>query len=318
MLRRAALSLILTACGPELFTDVDPANLALQRPGAFVVFGWLGEGEARRPLSVFLDEEGRELSREPALVIRTAAGDLLWRDEEVATPTQPCMAFCDEDGCHGSNEHGPGIDVRAVLAPRAGAPVPVVEPMPIEPPGIDVFYPREHRRTVELEGAVGPFLFLREQTYEDACGVHGLGSVRRKVFSLEERRVIELAPDAQDLEHARSSAPGLFDAEAAEHAADDGAIGGDEGTPEPSEVTLTGLIPRLGRDGLSLSYQLSAEACYACSRGDADDYTRSIRVLARRLPAALAPHAEVPPAVLRFLAAHPELRAGGFSGSEGR
>ncbi len=283
-------------CGPDLWADVDVANLGLQRPGAWAV--WTRDARGRA-VTYFLDERGEERSREPGIVLRTRAGELLWREERVAVPTVPCVGFPELPP-------GEGWETRGLLVPRAGASIEVDPPRPQTTEDEDGWLPNELASTLELRGSAGSLLFLHRSTYAYACGVHGNTAGDTFTWDLEARARVDLRRELarDDLERAAR--------EAVKREVEE-----DEVRPVFGDaLRLTGLVPRYDARGLRLEYQLTADTCYACTKGDAGSYTTSELVGSQLLPASLAPHALLPEAVARFARSHPELTLGGYGGDE--
>jgi hypothetical protein len=286
------LSALLAGCGGDLpSADMAAVNLGLQRPGAWAV--WTRDAGGRAA-TYFLDERGGELCREAGIVLRTRAGELLWREERVAVPTGPC----EPPGL----PPGEGWETRGLLLPRAGAPIEVDPRLPLTSESGEAWIPNEVTSHLELRGSVGSILFLHRSQYAYDCGAHGNTVGDTFAWDLESRARVDLSGEAAD-DVARVLSEAMI-------------VEDDETTFVGESLRLTGMVPRHNGHGLFLAYQLTADTCYACTRGDAGSYTVSELVGANTLPASLARHAILPPAVARFAGRHPELTIGGVGADE--
>jgi hypothetical protein len=294
MRRTLVLPLLLSAgCGPG--PELELASAALRGPGAFAI--WTRDA-SDAATTYFVDDNGRVVASEPGIVLRShAAGDLRWELERVRVPTAPCE--------YPDRPAGEGWSELPRLRPTLGAPIPVGgRDRPMRHAGETP--PNEHHGTVKLVSSVGSLLFLSSSIYDDYCGVHGNASGHRQVWDLERRAFVDLEAEVArfDLERAmREAAPLLRDDQE-----------GEEPDPVPgrAELQLTGIVAGFDQDGLRLRYQITTDACYACSRGDAGSYTISELVDAQLVPSTLAAHALLPSPVARFMRQHPELTVGGW------
>jgi hypothetical protein len=144
----------------------------------------------------------------------------------------------------------------------------------------------EWNQRAELLGSVGPLVFVRTSVWSFACGAHGGNTDSLVVLDLAARRGAALLDDS-----ARAALERAYRAEAAV------AYKADTSGEQPFSLdssALTMLIPRLTGARLTLTYQFTADACYACSDQRWSSYTRSVRLPARELPPALALYADIP------------------------
>jgi len=244
-----------------------------------------------------LDDHGTELDSVSGALIATEDGVWEWREERREVPTQACDAS-EKEGRSSSRQppaRGHATVSKLVLL---GSKVEqrIVEPGQ-EEGGVRKF---DHR--VELVGSVGPFLFVKESTYVDGCGAHGITEASSTVWDAAQRAAIDWAAEIGSVEAPREAAMTAFlDAD-------------DDPFPPGDDLELTELVPRFGLDArLRLGLQMTAATCYACSRGGWGSYTKSVVVDAPRVPARFAPYVAAPGAVRAFADVHPDLRLGGWS-----
>ena len=144
----------------------------------------------------------------------------------------------------------------------------------------------EWNQGAELLGSVGPLVFVRTWVWSFACGAHGGKTDSLVVLDLATRRGAVLLDNS-----ARATLERAYRAEAAR------VFKADTSGAQPFSLdssALTMLIPRLAGARLALTYQFTADACYACSDNLWSSYSRSVRLPARELPPALAPYAAIP------------------------
>jgi hypothetical protein len=135
-----------------------------------------------------------------------------------------------------------------------------------------------------LTGAVGSYLFLREQHLFFGCGAaHPLQSVGGFVWDAKTEKRVALTPPASAVETARKQLAGRGD---------------EEESPRFVEA-----IPRFDADGrLSIGWRFEKPTTYVESEGGGSDYNISIVVESSDLPEPLAPYREPPAAIRNYLA----------------
>ncbi len=149
----------------------------------------------------------------------------------------------------------------------------------------------EVARNVELLGSVGPYAFVTSRLYQFGCGAHGNTAENFHVMNLatgREDTLLDSAAAAAVAQAAREKIVAAFKADTSE---------GARSVDHPDSARLTLLIPSWAGGRLAVAEQFTAEACYACSDGRWDDYSRSVRMPAEQLPPRLAPYATVPPEI---------------------
>jgi hypothetical protein len=293
-------ALILTGCGPETWSDLDPHQLGWQTSGLHAV--WVRDKQGT-PSTYFLDELGDAVAVEDGVVLRTPAGELRWSKQRVPIKTYPCDLF------PGTLPPDDGAYERVSLVPRSGAPIPVapLDVRDLEASGWINTYSNE----LKLLGSVGSLLFLHREAYVFGCGAHGNVATETFVWNLTTGRAVDLEPELSpaDLRRALDAAPPLL----TEVVKVDGEVVMEEHRPGLDELRLTGLIPRHAADGLRLDYQITADTSYVMTRGGGDSYTRSTLIAAGQLPSSLAGCRRLPAAVARFARSRSELTIGGYS-----
>ena len=274
--------------------DDDPGDVEPASATGFFVWSRDGEGRAQTHR---LDAAGREVETLDGIFIATAAGNWQWSERDLPIATSPCERYDDEGGLIRGPEPEPGLATRAVLAHTVSGDEQWVVAAPPDADGAEEF-----QRSVELVGSVGPWLFVRQSTYVYTCGAHGTTGVSAIIWDVSTGSPAAPPVDVGSLGRPR--------AEALRALAEDG-----DGFPATDEtMDLTEIVPSLARDGsLKLGLRFTAPTCYACTRGGAGSYTKSVVVDADRLPDALGAYANAPAAVRGFLATYPEAEVKGWS-----
>lgn len=293
---------------------------------------------ARSPGLGGLDRPSSEHERPPA----PTGGLLLWEqssDGSLQTrwrlpsgevgPTAPGLLLSSGSALWAlTQQEAPSQQMDAACARAQPTTTPAWSLVSVEPPGqeiplfVDVRAAREATRTpgqpwlswlasIAVVGTAGPYLFLRADTYQMACGdAHGLSQSFSSVIDLRTGQPARVLSDAE-----RAALPAAIEGPLRAAYEEERSL--DPTGPLP-EGTLTLLLPALPHDHLTLHYQLTLPDCYACSDGEWSDYTTSVRVPAPTLPAALAPFANAPAGTSDALAAwaatlQPPARAMGYT-----
>ncbi|XXX75518.1 hypothetical protein WMF30_48500 [Sorangium sp. So ce134] len=259
--------------------------------GALVVWGRTGDGP---PRTWHLTEGGAVIRAEPGIVVATGRGEWRWEVREARVETSAC-----DFGLGDTREPGEGTASRAELVLRGrGARQQV-----IAPPDADGSNVIQH--AVEAIGSVGPYLFIEERTYTDACGAHGFEGAAFMVWDAGKGAVVDLLAEVPDVPALQGEAEALLD--------------GDEDDPEAARQEenapdLVQIAPAYDERGaLRLTARLARAACYACGDGAWSSYTRSVVVPAENAPERLAAWVSPPPGVQGFLARNPGVKLGGWS-----
>ena len=253
--------------------------------------------------TLWVSLEGEPLASQPIDGPLWADGDTLWQwvEEPVPVPVFDGRPVFDEPppalaGGTRSVRRGVLRDLSSdleVVAVEAPAPGPV----------------REIIHEVRLVASVGPYVFATERLTVDAFGAHGESRATAHVWDLR------AAAPAQVLTERERTALARGPLQAARRALlDQGAGLGVAPEGPPDDVALVALWPRWDLErGLAVELQIATEVCYACSDGRWSDYTRSVRLPARRVYERLAEHAAIPRWVRRTAAERPDERVAGFT-----
>ena len=238
------------------------------------------------------------------LVIRTgaflAADNALW---EVAQDRVP-MKLCEEcDPAQGKcTKYGTGqneFDIELALR-RLGSDQKIV--LIDWATGSDLLV--GYHRDITLLGLIGPYLFVMHQDYQMTCGAaHGNMSAEFFVWDLgaKSKAVLYSGPEIRAV-RAKDQVRAFQRLKANDW----------EGRAA-SELEFTAIHPQWSKQSLELGYQFTGEACYACSDGLWESYSRSEIVDAHSIPKKLQPFAEPPAAISAFMRDHPEVTIRGFS-----
>lgn len=284
----------------------DPVPPPLPTPEDAYLIWTAGEGGVQ---TTWLDATGAEVMSRGGLVV--AAGDSLW--QVLVAPNKVDVVDC---GClmeqpdPFAEETPPAACLKkqdissTTLHATDGRTVPLLVPE-LEPwtgdPSFDL----------DVYGTVGPYMMLVTSTSGYSCGAaHGFYASSFSVLDLsapeaglqpieavlDQAELAKLAPDA-----AKKARAALMKGE-----------GGLDGLMDPdAPLSLTALQPIWSTEGLSLTVQLTGDACYACSDGEWSAYTRSHRLSLPQVPEKLRPYSDAPPApVVAWVSAHPSERWG--------
>lgn len=307
-------SLMLAQCGGEVSTAparvVVAAPSPAQAPSVVAPTAWLWSGAGEAARTVELAPDGTVRATESGIVMHTRSD--AWRvvREGVTVRTAPCdMAF--GEGPAAIEPAGEGTSERVTLRrERDGAVQVVYDPahaasQPDEEP------PHTLTETVSVRATVGPYLFLRVDTQAYVCGAaHENAAARAIVWDVRAGHAVDLASAVEDLGAARDAAWTAL--EASDRAQGGGVLLEDLSAREG--VDLGEMLPRYDRSGeLRFGYRMAVETCFACGDGEWSSYTTTTELAGRVGPAVFAPWRAAPTSVVRFLAAHPEVEARGWS-----
>jgi hypothetical protein len=252
---------------------------------------WAVAGENAPPSTYELADDGVVLS--VAAGIRIWAAGTLWSSEAAveALPTSPCTGGPDQ-----APQEGRGVRMRLVPADPARKPLEIVTPAADD-------QANDIQQSARVLASIGPYVFVEDSTYAYTCGAHGNTGVAFTVWDVNEGRPIDLLSDLPDREHLLAEGKRTID-----------------GRPEAFDFsrpedppTLTEVLPRFGRHArLETSALVTVPSCYACTDGGWSSYTVSTEVPTLP-PWRLRELGSPPPAVARFVDAHPELTVGGYS-----
>lgn len=153
---------------------------------------------------------------------------------------------------------------------------------------------------------VGPYLFVEYFHDLYMCGAHGVGGFGPGVYDLRTGAQVELVDSVEAEAY-----------EAREGEAARAALIAENEVGEAFEiegVDLTEVEVRWSPEGaLSVAYQFTTGACYACSDGEYGSYSRSHSVPAREVIPALRPYLRAPEAVRRYWSQSPPGERAGWS-----
>ena len=296
----AASIVLASGCGgnrPPVAPAVDLAAGPRAAPpeaeadGEVLVWGKTGDG----PRTTYrVAGDGRVLGEEPAVVIMTSRGELVWREREEDVKLGGC-----EEGTPGELLE-PGKVTHAWLAPRDDQPRQVVVDPSNEGDGVE-----QLTHVVELLGSVGPYLFVHENVDLFACGPHGNSMASFHLWDAEAGKPLDLLLDLPNkLTLARRAEPML----------DEGDMDPEEARKEEDLPELVQIQPVYGeRGGLRVDAQFMRADCYACSDGLWSTYTRSVILPSEWMPERFAAWSTPPVAVVRFLQSRPGFSLGGWS-----
>ncbi|WP_437588614.1 hypothetical protein [Sorangium sp. So ce1000] len=274
---------------PALRSPAPPSDAAIG--GALLVWGRAGDGP---PRTWHLTEGGAVIGEEAGIVVATGRGEWRWEVRDVQVETSAC-----DFGPGDTREPGEGTASRAALVLRgSGARQQVIAPPDAD--GSNVIH-----HEAEAIGSVGPYLFIEERTYTDACGAHGFEGAAFLVWDADKGAVVDLLAEVPDAPALQGDAKAILD----------------EGEDDPETARQEQEAPELvqiapvydERGSLQLTAKLARASCYACGDGAWSSYTRSAVVPAERAPERLAAWASTPAGVQGFLAQHPGVKVGGWS-----
>jgi hypothetical protein len=230
----------------------------------------------------------QQVAEAPELLIAAGAGVWRWSARTETLHTVSCAEF-------NGAPAGEGTGMRVAME-RIGAPGRTEIVTPASETGAN-----ESVQTAAPVGSIGPYLFVRESSYQYSCGAHGFTGVTVSAWDVSRAEKVEIL-DADELAGARLAAKRLLFPPTEEHAE------GEE------DAAYAATLPHYGARGwLGVEHAFTAFACYACSEGGWSSYTRAVNVPARELPARLRPYARPPEVVTAYLGAHPEVKIAGWS-----
>jgi hypothetical protein len=249
---------------------------------------------------------GRLVGSRPGIALALPSGVYEVGTRDVELPTCDCAAW----EAAGQEGDCPAVEAGAVATTLFAVRRPGGEELAItDPPeasGDAGPSYSELESTASVIASMGPYLFVRVDTREMACGAaHESWSSEFSVFDL-------VAGRAVDLLTAEERAAVLGREQAAAFKLFEGDNLADAARPEDLELTMIAPVIVPGA-GLGLRYQFTAGSSYAASDGEWGAYTRSVDVPAASLPAAVAPYAAIPPALNAFPYPGEGLAIGGFA-----
>jgi len=267
--------------------------------GEVVVWGQEGGGPSVT-YRLAADGSGRVTGEERGVVILTSRGELSWVEETREVKLAGCGDVEEEEE---EAERPPptvfpftGRLSAAYLLSRDGqGRQEVVDTSSYEGDTV-----QDLQHDVELLGSVGPYLFVHESTFIDACGLHGHTTASFLVWDAEAGKQVDLLTKLPRTKELALHAAKKLDEEEPEPEAN---------APDPVQV----LPVYSARGGLRLDAQFARAACYACSDGLWTSYSRSAIVPSEWVPEVLAPWAMPPVSVVKFLQEHPRFVIRGWS-----
>jgi hypothetical protein len=163
----------------------------------------------------------------------------------------------------------------------------------------------DQQQGAELLGSAGPFAFVKTWRWVYACGAHGMTTASFLVVDLARRTQFILFDDSTRAAVAMAHHPAAMAAFLRDTTI--------ERIAQPDSAMFTMAVPRYRGARLTLDYQFTGEACYACSDGRWSSYTRSVVLPDTILPPLLQPFAATPREVQAGFRIVPPDSAGGWS-----
>jgi len=289
-----------TTVAPEMRVVEIPSRAGANRAGGAATRA-PGAGEAAHlvwartkngePFTFRIDEAGTTVERASGIRIATARAEYAWATAAIEIPT----TACDDGAGNVVQEPQGGRATRARLVPVAG----IGREQVVVDAKVDADGANELGHEATVVASLGPLLFVEEHTYAYACGAHGFSSKTFTVWDAEEGAAVDALADLPGAAALLASAKDAL---------------GDEGDgfTDPTPPAFTEIFPVLAEGKVAFEAQVTASACYACSDGRWESYTRSVRLPAAP-PPVLARHAIVPDAVVAFARRNPDLTVGGAS-----
>jgi hypothetical protein len=308
----AFLAPALVLCATGCSASSAPITAALEAPRAVEApvrgartLVWTTNEDGER-MTWTVDEAGNVLELSDGVRVVARGGIWDWRESPEAVATTACPSY-DENGNEqpATAPSQPGTGVRVTLEREGNADKSVLI-TPASQEGA-----QELQQDVELEGSVGPYLFIRESTYVYACGAHGNVGVSFRVHDVEHGTDVWSSGDAGPFLDGRATARERTRAQADLVADEDVAMFVTDGK---LDVDLTAVLPSFDADAvLAVDLQFTAFTCYACSDGVWSSYTKSTTRPLDAIPVSLRPWATPPAGVAAFLRAYPLLTVRGWS-----
>lgn len=234
----------------------------------------------------------RRVAETPGLLV--AAGPDVWRWSAREEPVKT-------EACEGSiaKPAGKGSVTRVSLDKLGGSD------------HVEIVSPKVDRAANAIEhtatpvGSVGPYLFVRQRTTLFPCAAHRSYDVDQAVWDVSKRaRVDFLGPEERKVADTtdRAAAQRLFSAE------------GDKENVPLEDISYAASVPRyLDRGALGIENLFIRSVSHAGSDGVWSSGTKSILVPASQIPTKAKPYAQPPPAVVAYVADHPDEKISGWS-----
>lgn len=263
-------------------------------------FVWTHDEQGRNT-TYELDEAGKVVHEERGIAVASSHGLMHFTAESVPVKTTSCT-FEDDTGATVTTfaaESGHRT-VAKMVADDGYARTLVDASVASETPSDGDVVAAQFEHGATLVGQVGPYLFLREDSYQYSCGAHGSAFSAAFVYDLEKGERVMLS---SMLPSAAPDAITLGERVVVAFAADA------EDTPEPDQKvedatpSAVELLPTFGEGGrLGLDVRYARSTYYAGSSGDWSSYFEAKLVASPSLPSALVSYADAPVPVRSFVA----------------
>lgn len=266
------LLLVLSAC---TYRPPEPEEEPPAPPGPTHALVWTATRSGEGPdLELGLRTRWVVIAPEGGVEVRGEVDGLVTATDDGLRRVLPSRADRPGRACGG----GDTVRVeRALLWGPPGAEASVIDPLAPDA-DLPADEPYEWLDAVDVDGQIGPWLFVHGTAMDFGCGAHPNTHHAAKVVDLRTGEAWDVLRD--------EAVRGLVDAVRAELVAPFVAPGPD-GTPRTevlgvTDLEIARLLPRWTPEGLVVGVQVAAPTCYACGDGRWSSYTVSE---ARDLPA---------------------------------
>ncbi|HEU0052832.1 MAG TPA: hypothetical protein VFQ39_06630, partial [Longimicrobium sp.] len=303
MLRRSALVFLLAcaACAPD--RNADGAEAALRagagpspadaRTGpAYLVWS----ADTAKSETVWIDGAGKVVARRPGVFVAGSGGVWEWREGKGKASGLDCECLRKAEFAEGA-KCMTEADVRTVeLADLLGG-----RRIPVLKAESDTEAAPPEQRAEPMAG-VGPYFFTETRSDIYACGAHGFLGVSDEVRDLsKDGALVEIVDSVGGeviLARMRDAASAALQRE---YRQDLGEMAEDADTLSMETLYLSDVQPSWTAEGtLSVGFQFTTGACYACGDGEAGSYSSSVVLPADSVPAPLRPYLRAPDAVRAY------------------
>lgn len=274
--------LVLQACTWDAAPSKPPEPEVVQASPDQHVLVWSasrqGEKEA---LTLSLSTRWVVLRPDGAEVRATTEG-LVFADEQGLSRLSVVRSEVPSVGCDGVPGRTSLVELQWQRLP--GGPVTVIDPLG-SPEGVGTEDRYAWQEALDVDGQVGPWVFLRAHALDDGCGAHPNTSALARIVDLRTGEALDALADPSVrtlVDTTREALLGPLRAPGA------------DGTPRseaagPTDLEIARLVPRYGPQGLVMAVQIAAPSCYACSDGRWSSYTVSETRDLPELPALFQP-----------------------------
>jgi hypothetical protein len=317
MLRRSALVLLLAcaACAPDRPADgaedsqrADASSSSPDAQGGPAYLVWSADSATAG--TVWIDGAGKVVARRPGIFVAGSGGVWEWREGKKRVSGLDCECLRNTEFVSGARCQTQDSAGTAELAELlSGRRVTVLEAKSDSGEAVPV------QHATPLAGA-GPYLFVESSIAGSACGAHGWMGVDVEVRDLSRGGAVAEIVDSVGAE--RVIARVGDEARGALQREYHGALGG--GAIEPGDTLQTDAMKLSAvraawtpAGTLDVRFQLTTDACYACSDAIAGSYTRSVILPADSVPPPLRPFVRAPDVVRAYWRSAPPAEHAGWS-----